>query len=549
MKHPVLPHGASWRRRVNVDRPPSNDTPKSQGSQDGADETFQDERYLRPEKLDRLLRKHLQGALVRSGASLFMWFFVLVAFVAKVVQVEHFVGVSAAVGFLILINPPTLWLLKRVSRRRLFEFCSLLINALEILGYTSIIYFLGGIEAAYLTPIYAALITYVGVVAPRRLSFITAGLCSLLFSAMVFLEYAGLIPHRTLVSHASLPLRVQLLYLTIVIGLLYVVAFISAYTADLLKKNREALREQNEELERSRTELGRAAERLKQKNSQLKVAIGKARESDRLKSEFLANMSHELRTPLNHIIGFTELIADRRLGDLNDTQAEYLNDVLKSGHHLLALINDVLDLSKIEAGKLELVPSEVTLKQLLKDSLAMVRQKATARQLSLVLDLDGIPDVITADERKLKQVLYNLLSNAVKFTPNGGRIRLAADVVDSEYTLAECSHSDPWGKQRNKWISAHQVVSRFVRISVEDNGIGIRAEDQKRIFDPFEQADNSASRRYQGTGLGLSLSKTLVELHGGKIWVESAGESQGTAFRLTLPIGVRALAGSPCGLS
>ena len=284
------------------------------------------------------------------------------------------------------------------------------------------------------------------------------------------------------------------------------------------------------------SELGHAAERLQQKNRQLKIAIGKARESDRLKSEFLANMSHEFRTPLNHIIGFTELVTDRRLGDLNETQAEYLNDVLKSSNHLLALINDILDLSKIEAGKLKLAPSDVGLKQLLKDSLAMVRQKATARQLALVLDLDGIPTTIRADERKLKQVLYNLLSNAVKFTPDGGRIRLAADVVDSNYTLADCNHADPWGKQRNKWISSHQAPSTFVRISVEDNGIGVRAEDQKRIFDPFEQADNSAGRRYQGTRLGLSLSKTLVELHGGSIWVESAGEKQGTAFRLTLPI-------------
>ena len=239
---------------MNADRPHNKYRPKSQSAPDGADAAFQDKSFLHPDKLNRLLRKHRQGAVVRSGASFFMWLFVLVAFLADVLHVEHFVGVSAAVGYLILINPPTLWLLKRVSRRRVFEFCSLLINALEIIGYTAIIYFLGGIEAAYLTPIYAALITYVGVVAPRRLPFITAGLCSVLFSAMVFLEYVGLIPHRTLISHFSLPLRVQLLYLTIVIGLLYVVAFISAYTADLLNKNRATLREQNAELERSRTE-------------------------------------------------------------------------------------------------------------------------------------------------------------------------------------------------------------------------------------------------------------------------------------------------------
>jgi signal transduction histidine kinase len=255
----------------------------------------------------------------------------------------------------------------------------------------------------------------------------------------------------------------------------------------------------------------------------------KARESDRLKSEFLANMSHELRTPLNHIIGFTELVTDRHLGELNETQSEYLNDVLKSSKHLLSLINDILDLSKIEAGKLELAPSEVALKQLLKDSLAMVRPMAESRHLGLVLDLDGIPEVIKADERKLKQVIYNLMANAVKFTPDGGRIRLAADLVDG-------NHTDPSAKQRPMMVPSHQASPRFVRISVEDNGIGIGFADQKRIFDPFEQVENSASRRYQGTGLGLSLSKTLVELHGGTIWVESAGENQGAVFRLTLPI-------------
>ena len=178
-----------------------------------------------------------------------------------------------------------------------------------------------------------------------------------------------------------------------------------------------------------------AAEKLEEKNVKLKMAVDKARESDRMKSEFLANMSHELRTPLNHIIGFTELVADKKFGDLNEVQEEYLNDALHSSKHLLSLINDVLDLSKVEAGKLELQLSEVNLKMILENSLIMIKEKVMKHKIQLSTQIDGIPETITADERKLKQILYNLLSNAVKFTPDGGKIRLTADLADSSLLI------------------------------------------------------------------------------------------------------------------
>lgn len=237
-----------------------------------------------------------------------------------------------------------------------------------------------------------------------------------------------------------------------------------------------------------------------------------AENANKAKSEFLANMSHELRTPLNHIIGFTELVVDKNFGELNEIQEEYLGDVLTSSKHLLSLINDILDLSKVEAGKLELDPSEVDLGMLLENSLVMVKEKAMKHQIKMTTDIENIPEMIIADERKIKQVVYNLLSNAVKFTPDGGEIHVAARKV------------------------AENAPDDSVEISVKDTGIGLKTEDQDRIFNHFEQVENSASRNFQGTGLGLSLSRQLIELHGGRIWVESKGENQGSTFFFVIPV-------------
>ena len=249
-----------------------------------------------------------------------------------------------------------------------------------------------------------------------------------------------------------------------------------------------------------------------------------AENANAAKSEFLANMSHELRTPLNHIIGFTELVVDERVGKLNKTQKEYLNDVNDSSSHLLSLINDILDISKVEAGKLELHSSPVALNELLENSLVMVREKASKNGINLSCKNNGIPETIWADERKLKQIQYNLLSNAVKFTPQNGQINLEARVVDLVKD-PEFNHLDVNTNSQN-WIC----------ISVTDTGIGLLKGDLERIFNPFEQVEHSKSRKYQGTGLGLSLTKTLIELHGGKIWVESKGEGKGCAFNYILPI-------------
>jgi len=356
------------------------------------------------------------------------------------------------------------------------------------------------------------------------------------FISIIFLlTNAGFLP-SLLLTLAVISCYTSVSYVQIVYGqqagsfnleLLYVSFFLMAalylsFAAGMFKRQRQEVV---------------VAKRKAEKNMKgLMIAKENAESANRTKSEFLANMSHELRTPLNHIIGFTELVLDKNFGDLNEVQEEYLNDVHHSSRHLLSLINDILDLSKVEANKLELEPSDVDLRMLLENSLTMIKEKALKHAIKLLINMDGIPETITADERKLKQIVYNLLSNAVKFTPDGGEIRLTADLADGSLPIADSS-MEKASDQELRAISYETGASqKFIRISVTDSGIGIKQEDIERIFNPFEQVENSASRRFQGTGLGLSLTRSLVELHGGRILVESDGEDEGSTFSLILPI-------------
>ncbi|MCD6486051.1 MAG: hypothetical protein J7K35_01815 [Syntrophobacterales bacterium] len=252
--------------------------------------------------------------------------------------------------------------------------------------------------------------------------------------------------------------------------------------------------------------------RRKETAAKLEKSKEAAEAANRAKSEFLANMTHELRTPMNAIIGFTGLVMDKKLGSLSNKQEEYLDDVLQSSNHLLSLINDILDISRVEAGKLVLEPSNINPEELLRNSLIMATEKAMKHEIQLSTDIGKLPEMIVADERKFKQILYNLLSNAVKFTPDGGKVHLKAALK-----------SRPAGKE-------------FIEVSITDTGIGINREDLERIFEPFEQIDSSLSRKYQGTGLGLSLTKNLVKLHGGTIVARSAGDGKGSSFTFTIPI-------------
>jgi two-component system, NtrC family, sensor kinase len=226
------------------------------------------------------------------------------------------------------------------------------------------------------------------------------------------------------------------------------------------------------------------------------------------KSEFLANMSHELRTPLNAIIGFSEVLSERMFGDLNEKQDEYLKDIYASGTHLLSLINDILDLSKIEAGRMELELSDFHLPTALDSALTLVRERAGRRAIALHTNIDRQLGEIRADERKIRQVVLNLLSNAIKFTPEGGRIEVRAE---------------PRGG--------------LVEVSVSDTGVGIAAEDQEAVFEEFRQV-GTATKKVEGTGLGLTLCRKFVELHGGRIWVKSQ-VGEGSTFTFAIPMASR----------
>jgi PAS domain S-box-containing protein len=252
-----------------------------------------------------------------------------------------------------------------------------------------------------------------------------------------------------------------------------------------------------------------AEEALQQAMAQAAQLREVAESANRAKGEFLASMSHELRTPLNSIIGFSEVLEDRMYGDLNPRQLRYVHHVVTSGRHLLALINDILDLAKIDSGKMELQQSTVCLNELLEQSIVMIKEKAAKHRLRVVLHLDKVLSglSIRADDLKLKQIMFNLLSNAAKFTPDGGVITVDAS------------------RDRN-----------LLRIRVTDTGVGISPQDCERVFGTFEQVDSSYSRKQQGTGLGLALSRRMVELHGGNIWVESAGVGQGSSFVFTIPL-------------
>ena len=234
---------------------------------------------------------------------------------------------------------------------------------------------------------------------------------------------------------------------------------------------------------------------------------GQIEAANRHKSEFLANMSHELRTPLNAIIGFSEVLQEKLFGELNEKQAEYTSDILTSGQHLLSLINEILDLSKVEAGRMELELSTFDLPLAIDNARTFVRERAVKHGITLDVDVDERLGEYVGDERKIKQILLNLLSNAVKFTPEGGRISITANKIDSG-----------------------------VEISVSDTGIGIPPAEQPMIFEEFRQVGGNYAHKKEGTGLGLTLAKKFVELHGGKIWVESE-VGKGSTFTFTLPSG------------
>ncbi len=254
----------------------------------------------------------------------------------------------------------------------------------------------------------------------------------------------------------------------------------------------------------NRDEIGNLAAKVNRMSDELQRVYRELETASRHKSDFLATMSHELRTPLNAIIGFSEVLHEQMFGELNERQLAYVDDVLAAGKHLLSLINDVLDLAKIEAGRMDLNLSEVALPEVLRGAVSMHSERAGRGGIELALETEPEEITITADERRVRQVVFNLVSNAVKFTPADGRIDISA-----------------------------RLDNGHVEVAVADTGPGIAAEDLETIFEEFEQA--SDGKQAEGTGLGLPLSRRLVELHGGRLWADSE-PGRGSTFRFTIPV-------------
>ncbi|MFH1624599.1 MAG: ATP-binding protein [Pseudomonadota bacterium] len=302
----------------------------------------------------------------------------------------------------------------------------------------------------------------------------------------------------------------------------------NAILYDDFRKQNESLKTTRKYLKRSRANIRKDNELLKQEiqkkirelhvaNDELLTANQKLEEMSRLKSEFLANMSHELRTPLNSIIGFSEILKDGLAGDMTEEQIDYAGNIHKSGNHLLSIINDILDLSKVEAGKMEFHWDKVDLELVLEDVRDTMSPIAGKKQQSLAVEIVDGARFAYGDALRISQIVMNLLSNASKFTPEGGSINVRAQLPSS-----------------NAPPSGLPLEGDFIQISVSDTGIGLKYEDQAKIFEEFRQVDGSHARKFEGTGLGLAITKKLVEKHGGSIWIESE-LGEGSTFSFVVP--------------
>jgi signal transduction histidine kinase/DNA-binding response OmpR family regulator len=294
------------------------------------------------------------------------------------------------------------------------------------------------------------------------------------------------------------------------------------------KMEAEVLR-RAEDVKKANRALKEAMEALEQRDREITIKNMQLEESSQMKSEFLANMSHELRTPLNAIIGFSEVLRDGLVGELQGKQYEYISDIFESGQHLLSLINDILDLSKIEAGKMVLEGDMTDVAMLLNNSLSIIKEKALSRRIKLQSELqDGLGEA-WLDARKCKQIIYNLLSNAVKFTPDGGQVSISGEIISRNEATSRASR-----QARIEPEFSCVDAEDLLEISVSDTGIGISKEDMATLFQPFVQIDSSLSRQFEGTGLGLALVRDLAELHGGVVALNST-IGKGSTFTIWLP--------------
>jgi len=473
-----------------------------------------------------------------------MWLFALAAYLANVIKVNHFAGISLSVLYLILINPPTLLILKRITNMRLYGYASLLINFLEILGYTAILYSLGGIEATFLTPIYAALITYVGVMGPRNYTYVIAFLCSAAFSFVVGCEYFGLIPHQTVVpSFNPTPLTI-LSYLSVAIGLLFVVAYVSSLTSGILKKNRSKLREQNLELIEKAALLEKVEENLRTAHHELENRVAELREAnDQLRREIrerrqaeeerrsleerlsraekmeslgilAGGVAHDLNNVLGIVVGYAELLL---MGaDKSSPIRSKLVNIMEGGQKAAMIVGDLLTLARRGVSGRDVL----NLNKIFADwQKSPEFEKLTSYHSAVKIKTDLDPDLlnISASSVHLGKTIFNLVSNASEAMPKGGVLTIKTA-----------------NRYLDKPIQGYDKIQEgdYVVLSVSDTGEGINEADLKRIFEPFYTKKVMGR---SGTGLGLVVVWGTVKEHNGYINVQSE-EGKGSTFVLYFPV-------------
>ncbi|MDO9109136.1 MAG: ATP-binding protein [Desulfatirhabdiaceae bacterium] len=484
----------------------------------------------------KLFKTHIQGAIVRSVASLIMWLFALFAFWVDDIQVSHFIGISCSVLFLILINPPTLFILTRIVRNNAYANFSLFINMLEVVGYTAIIYSLGGFEATYLTPIYAAMIAYLGVMAPQKVPFIIASFCALAFGSVVTLDGLGVIPSLKVDPHFNPSLSAQFIRVSVVIGLLFIVAYISSFTAGKLKQGRDRLRQQNKELEEKTIQLENSRRELNDAHNGLEVMVVKLQseiaerkqaEEERLgfqqqlqqlqKVESLNRMAgaiaHHFNNQLHVVMGSLEMTMDGLPQGVNS------NKSLVSAMQATRKAAEVSKLMLTYLGQTPGNHESIDLSYAYRQSLPLL-QAAAPKGMTLKADFPSYGPVIRADSNQIHQILTNLVNNAWESNSNNrGTITLTVKTVSP--TDIPTSKRFP--------IDWQPKSIPYACLEVSDTGCGISNMDIEKVFDPF------FTTKFTGRGLGLPVVMGIVKAHGGGVTVESE-QGQGSVFRIFLPV-------------
>jgi len=506
-----------------------------------------DEAVQSGDSFEILYRRHFQGALTRSGASVVMWIFALVAFLLNQIRINHISGITLSVLYLILINPPFLLILKHSRRRNLYNAFSMLINVLEIFGYTAVIYFMGGIEALYLTPIYAALITYLGLIAPRGFPFVVSILCSASFSFVVVAEHFGFLPHQGVLTSLYPPWPNQVMILAVVTALLLVVAYISSYTAIVQKKNRIRLREQNFELtektiklEEAEKNLRKAHEELERRieertaelkgaNDQLRVEINERKQAEEKKKRLEARLlqaqkmeaigslaggvAHDLNNILSGLVSYPELL----LMDIpkDSPLRGPILTIQRSGEKAAAIVQDLLTLARRGVPVIEVV----NLNRIISDYLNSPEYENLILYhpgIELEADLKNKLKNIMGSPVHLSKTVMNLVSNAAEAMPEGGKIFISTANRYMDHPIKGYDHFQK---------------GDYVTLIVSDTGIGISPEDMERIYEPFYTKKIMGR---SGTGLGMAVVWGTVKDHRGNIDVQST-EGKGTTFTLYFP--------------